>query len=350
MRSIPGIKPRITSLLAFSALLGCAAVHAQDLKTYILASRRAGAIEIIDPTSLATVGRIHFDLPPGSVGLNAVSASIDGTVLYVGGPIPDKPNGCCVLYSIDLATLEARQVAGIGGTASRAAFVNSDGITYPAATLRGGETRFSGGGLDVYDAKRGKFLHYIMPPGFGTNGRPNGIWMGDRFLLYAVKDDGSDARLWSVSLDATELGVGVSVEPFAKIPGCSSNVGVGLAGTTNTLFLYERFGWINDRRTSCGGVPGGAWIVDPSTGSLLGHVATEFYFSELVADRIKGELYGISVSDPNWRGGVELVRMDARDGSILQSRALESDYWRIAWRPLRNVPTADVRAIISVKK
>jgi hypothetical protein len=332
-----------------AALLASLALHAQDPNSYILASRRSGAIEIIDPASLVTIGRIHFDLPPKSVGLNGVSASADGTTLYVEGPIPDHANGCCVLYSIDLATLQARQVTGIPGTASRAAFVTSDGITYQAAALGGAAMRFSGGGLDVYDAKQDKVLHYLMPSGLGKGGRPNGIWMDDRFLFYAAKEDGSDARLWSVSPGATELGEGVPVEPFAEVPGCSSYVQAELAGAADNLFIYEMFGWKLDRRTSCSGVPGGAWIVDPGSGRLLAHVAPDLYFSELVVDREKGELYGISVGDPGWTK-VVLVRMDARDGSILQSRLLESDSWNIAFAPLQNIPAADVRAVISAKK
>jgi hypothetical protein len=89
---------------------------------------------------------------------------------------------------------------------------------------------------------------------------------------------------------------------------------------------------------------------NPSDGRLLVHLATDYYFSELVADRENGELYGISLRDPIWGRGIELVRMDARDGTILQSRVLESDYWRIAFAPLRTVPAADVRALISAKK
>jgi hypothetical protein len=139
------------------------------------------------------------------------------------------------------------------------------------------------------------------------------------------------------------------VEPFANVPGCSSYVEAGLAGAAGNLFLYEMFGWKLDRRTSCQNVPGGAWIVDPASGRLLRHVAPDLYFSEMFADREKGELYGISL-DPNWGSRVELVRIDARDGTILQSRVLESDFWRIAFAPLSIVPAADVRALISVKR
>jgi len=312
-------------ILASAALLACSVIHAQDLRTYLLAARRSGAIEIIDPASLSTIGRIHFDLPPKSVGLNGVSASADGATLYVEGPIP-KTNGCCLLYAVDLATFETKEVADIPGTASRAAFVTSDGITYPAAALRGKAPRFS-----------------------GKDWWPKGIWMDDRFLYYDAKADGSSGRLRSISPNGT-LSADVSVEPFAKVPGCSSYMETGLAGAADNVFLYEMFGWIGDCRTSCSGVPGGAWIVDPDGGRLLDHVAPDLYFSELVVDPERGELYGISVYDPNWRGGVELVRMDAQDGTIPQSRVLESDFWRIASAPLRSVPQADVRALTSVKK
>jgi hypothetical protein len=336
--------------LIAAALLASVALHAQDANRYILATRRSGAIEIIDPESLATLGRIHFDLPSKSVGLNGISANADGTMLYVEGPLPDEPNGCCVLYSIDLATLQTRQVADIPGTASRAAFVTSDGITYQIAPLSGSEARAPSGTVDLYDPTQDKFVRYLAPSGLGQGWWRNGIRVNGQFVFYAARDDGSAARLWSVSPGATEVGEGVPVEPFAKLPGCSSYVEAGLAAASGNLFLYEMFGWKLDRRNYCSGVPGGAWLLDTKSGGLLRQIAPDLYFSELVADREKGELYGLSVGDPNWRSGVELVRMDARDGSILQSRVLESDYWRIAFAPLRTVPAADVRALISAKK
>jgi hypothetical protein len=89
---------------------------------------------------------------------------------------------------------------------------------------------------------------------------------------------------------------------------------------------------------------------NPSDGRLLVHLETDYYFSELVADRENGELYGISLRDPTWGSGIELVRMSAQNGTILRSRVLESDYWRIAFAALRTVPAADVRALISAKK
>jgi hypothetical protein len=341
-------KPVACATLVTAALLASVALNAQDANRYILATRRSGAIEIIDPESLAALGRIHFNLPSNSVGLNGISAGADGTTLYVEGPIPNMSNGCCVLYSIDLATLQTKQVAGIGGTTSRGRFITSNGITYQVAPPSGSEAHAPSVAVDLYDPAQGEFVRYLAPSGLDNGWWRNGIRVHDQFVFYAAKGDGSDARLWSIPPNGTP--VSVPVEPFAKVSGCSSYVEAGLAAASGNLFLYEMFGWKLDRRTNCFGVQGGAWIVEPSSGRLLAHVAPDLHFSELIADREKGELYGISAGDPNWRSGIELVCMDAQDGRILQSRTLEDDYWRLAFAPLRTVPAADIRAVTSAKK
>jgi hypothetical protein len=324
-------------MLLVTVFLACSIAHAQDSKTYILAARRSGAIEIIDPKTLLTIGRIHFDLPPNSSGLNGISAGPDGTTLYVEGPIPksskfsDAAGGCCVLYSIDLTTMQTRQVAGVEGTQSRNAFVTFDGVTYPVAPSRGTPPHFPRGADELFD--------------FAQIRIQSGMRMDGSDFLYGSKEDGSGGLLWSGLPGTLDLGHGVSVEPFAKVPGCSAPMNVFLAGAAGNLFLYEAFGWIGDRRNSCNGVPGGAWIIDPATGELLAHVGPDLYFSELVPDRDQGELCAISTDDPDWRTGVRLVRIDGQDGTILNSRVLESDFWRIALAPLRNPPAADVRAL-----
>jgi hypothetical protein len=340
--------------LIASALLASVALKAQDANRYILATRRSGAIEIIDPESLSTISRIHFDLPSKSVGLNGISAGADGQKLYVRGPHSDDVSGgCCEIYSVDLATLETKEVKD-------ATLMESDrqiGLNVsPLNPSPDGrwvfEVRRYSAAIDVFDAVNGKRVRALMAPGLRDEDQwwSTGTWMDDRFLYYARKEDGSAARLWSLSAEATELGEGVSVDAFAKVPGCSSFAGAGLVAAAGNLFLYEPFGWKGDRREYCGGVPGGAWLLDTKSGSLLRQIAPDLYFSELVADREKGELYGLSVGDPDWLNGVELVRIDAQDGSILRSRVLESDFWSISFGSLHSIPAGDVRALISVKK
>lgn len=345
-------KPVACATLVTSALLASVALYAQDANRYILATRRSGALEIIDPESLATIGRIHFDLPADSVGLSGISASADGQKLYVRGPHADDVGGCCEIYSLDLATLETKPLKD-------ATLIESDrqiGLNVsPLNPSPDGrwtfEVRSYSAAIDVYDGNGMRVRALIAPevrdddPWWST-----GTWMDDRFLYYARKEDGTAARLWSLSADATELGDGVSVEPFANVAGCSSLGGAGLVAAAGNLFLYEPFGWKGDRRYDCSGVPGGAWLLDPKSGSLLRQIAPDSYFSVIVADREKGELYGLSVGDPDWLNGIELVRIDARDGSILRSRVLESDFWSIAVGSLHGIPAGDVRALTSAKK
>jgi hypothetical protein len=358
---------RLVLIVLVANLLDCLTLPAQVSKDFILATRRSGAIEIIDPTTLETTGRIHFDLPPKSVGLNGASASEDGSMLYVEGPISGEPNGCCSLYSIDLATLQTKLAAGAPGTSSRADFVISDGVAHPAPALAAsgeiggmrlaqlqlspngrwvaGVVRFRGPALNIYDVVQ-NLLRKLTPIGLQGDWWPTGAWSGDRFYFYAEKSDGSAARLWTVSPESTELGEGVAVEPFGQILGCSQPPEVELTAAGGNLFLYELFGWKMDRRSECHGqIPGGAWLLETGTGRLLRHIAPNLHFSALISGRAQPVLYGLTTEDPNWKGAVELVRIDARDGRVLQSRFLDSDFWRISTAPVRLAPTGDVQAL-----
>src|SRR6267378_3847424 len=82
----------MSRLIIATALLTCSVVSAQDTKQFVLAANRAGVVELLDPSSLQTLSRIHIDLPPHSVGLNGVSANADGSMIYVEGPIADESN------------------------------------------------------------------------------------------------------------------------------------------------------------------------------------------------------------------------------------------------------------------
>lgn len=354
-------------ILIAVVLLACSGLHAQDLRNLILAARRRGVIEVIDPTTLKSVSRIHFDVPPDSAGLNGVSASADGTMLYVEGPGAD--GSCCFLYSVDLATLHAKTVAGVWGSHSREAFVISDGVVYrttelsasgalegmgndkfhldPAGHLLFGIRGFRGPVLDVYDLVQGSIIRRLAPTGSDGDSYPSGAWSGDRFYFYAAKTDGSAARLWTVSANTTQLGPGVAVKTFGQIPGCSRGRLEEITAAGGNLFVYEAFGFKVDRRDSCQTqIPGGAWLVDAETGQLLRHDTPDLHFSALIPDQTEPVLYGLAADGgSNWEAPVELVRIDARDGRVMQSRVLDVDFWRIATAPLRRAPTGDVRAV-----
>jgi len=330
----------------------------------ILAASRSGVVELINPSTLETVGRIHLDLGPRSAGLNGVSASADGSVLYVEGPIPTEPQGCCVLYSIELATLQMKLAASIPGSRSRNSFVVSDGLVYLATALTHSEIAnnmrndrlhlspdgrwlfgvksFRGPALDVYDVARGQVVRQLTPEGLEGDWWPTGTWSGDRFYLYATNGKGS-GRLWTVSTETTQLGAGAAVAPFGRLSGWDQS-SKAIAVSAGNLFIYEEFGFKGDRRNECTSrVPGGAWVVDPATGQLRRQIAPDLHFSALISDRAGSELYGLSAEGPNWELPARLVRIDPSDGRILQSRHLDPGFWRVAIAPLRMVPSGDVR-------
>jgi hypothetical protein len=85
-------------------------------------------VHLIDPATLQTIGQIQISLAPGSAGLNGISAGVGGSTLYVEGPLPSDPRGCCVLYTIDLTTLQTKVAAGIPGSGTRNSLVSSEGM------------------------------------------------------------------------------------------------------------------------------------------------------------------------------------------------------------------------------
>jgi hypothetical protein len=350
---------------AISALLVCTTLVAQDSRTMILVASRSGVVELINPSTLETVGRIHVDFGLQSVGLNGVSASADGSLLYVEGPIPNEPHGCCALYSIELATLQTKVAASIFGSRSRNTFVVANGLVYVATALAPngiprdmsndrlhrspggrwlfGVKSFRGPALDVFDVDRGQVVRQLTPEGLEGDWWPTGTWSGDRFYLYAANGNGS-GRLWSVSADTPQLGAGATVAPIGRLAGCSDQSSKAITAAAGNLFIYEEFGFKVDRRNGCAGrVPGGAWVVDPATGELTRQIAPDLHFSALLSDQVGSELYGLSPGGPNWEFPAELVRIDPSDGGILQSRYLDPGFWRIAIAPVRAVPSGDVR-------
>jgi hypothetical protein len=359
-------------LLAVSLLI-CSGLHAQGLKNYIVAERRGGTIEIIDPVTLNSVSQLRLEIPSQSAGLNGVALSSDGTALYVEGPATDSPGpglppgNCCYLFSIDLATLHAKKAAGIWGTFSREAFIISNGMVYPVSAPRAGDgmrprgwhrsylnpdghstivvRNFQGLALDEYDLGSGNLVRRLVPEGLDGQWFATGAQSDDKFYFYATKTDGSAARLWTVSADTARLGPGLPVGTFGQTPGCPGPQIEGIVAANGSLFVYEIFGSKIDRRDRCAArVDGGIWQVDLGTGKLLRHDAPDLHFTKLIPDQTEPVLYGLAAE--GWstpQAPVQLVRIDARDGRVVQSRLLDVDYWWMAAGPLRETPSGNVK-------
>jgi len=333
--------------IRLAAFLACSALFGQDLRTLILAANRSGNVEFIDPASLITVGRLHFDLGPHSAGLNGVSASADGAFLYVEAPAQNEANACCVLYSVDLATLQMKQVASIPGTRSRTEFF---GVPFEMAQDRllvsadrhwvFGVTSFRGPALDMYDAVAKKIVRQLTPPALSGDWWPAGAWAGDQFHLYTANAAG-EGRLWTISPATTELGAGLPVSSFGQVTGCS-DASRSIVASSGNVFLYETFGFKVDRRNECSGpVPGGAWLVDINTGKLIRQIASDLHFSDLISDPATSQLYGLSLEDVQW-ASPRLVQINQNDGSVLKSRPLDPGFSRVAMARVRLAPSGEV--------
>ena len=359
------------AVICLLVLLGFSEISAHDAKFFILAARRTGVVELIDPETLATAARIHFDLAPGNSGLNGVSASADGSTLYVQGAVPPNPS-CCGLYTVDLATMKTVATTLEEKYSKPSPLIFSDGLVYFAAKLLpGGPTHdftiasrnarfllspdgrwlfgirsFRGPALETFDLKNGSAFRELTPPGpadnSGTNGA-DGVWSGDHFYFYAANGT-KGGRLWTVSPGAEQLGPGVEVAEFGDVPGCRERAPVvkAIAAAGANLFVYEPFGGKSDRTHGCVTlVPGGAWIVDAATGKLTRQIAPEFHLSRLIADRSGRELYGLAENG----GPAQLVRIDARDGTVLKSRNLDPGIYTLSTAALRLPPAGDVHII-----
>jgi hypothetical protein len=331
--------------IRLAAFLLCSALFAQDLRTFILAASQSGNVEFIDPATLDSVGRIHFDLGLHSAGLNGVSASADGTALYVEAPAQNKPSACCVVFSVDLATLQMKQVGSISGTRSK--FFGVPVAMAQDRLLPSGDRHwifgvsfFQGYTVDIYDAAAKQIIRRLTPQGLTGNWWPAGVWAGDQFYLYAANSEGA-ALLWTISPETTELGTGLPVAPFGQVTGCS-DAPRSIVASAGNVFLYEDFGFKVDRRNECAGpVQGGAWLVDTSTGKLIRQIAPEVHFSELLSNPASSQLYGLSVEDVHW-GSTRLVQIDSSNGAVLKSRPLDPGFWRVAIAPVRLTPSGEV--------
>jgi len=340
-----------------SILLICEFSRGQDAKTMILAASRAGVVELIDPATLETVGRIHFDLPRSSAGLNGVSASADGSTFYVEGPDASLHGGCCELYSVDLATMRTAVAASFSGTRSRNAFVTSGSITYAGTDIESsgdrwhlspdrrwlfGVRNFRGPVLDVYDAAERRIVRQLVPEGQNGAGWATGAWAGKNFYFF-VGDNTGPGRLWTVSQEASKLDAGVPVEVFGGLAGCRQPASVDIVSVGARVFLYETFGHKLDRSDECGSVPGGAWLIDPAAGNLSHQIAPDLHFFTLQPNPEGTALYGLAPGDSSWSTPVPLVRINVAEGRISHSRRLDAGVWHIALAPLWVVPHGDVR-------
>lgn len=344
------------AILLCAALSVCIGVHARGSNDYIIAVRRMGMIQFIDPATLNTVSTIKVNVGSEGTGLNGVFADPDGHTIYVEGPVG---GGCCWLYSIDLLTLQTKVVAGIWGTRSRRDFVSAGpgllqhvSAAASAMDIAEGDRWHSspdgrwwfglrnGPTLDLYDVVRREMVRSFSATDSGKPCWSSGAWLGHRFYVYAAHDGWG--WLWTVSPESTQLGDAIAIPGPDQPSECGVDPLTDVTVAGDRLVVYEIFGSKLDRRRGCNPVPGGAWIVDPTDYHLVAQLGRDLHFFMLISNRSGSELYGITSEMPDMQAPAKLVRVDTHSGNVLQYRLLDPDFWWITTAPLQFAPSGVV--------
>jgi hypothetical protein len=356
---------RLFALILLALPLGV--VQAPD-QTVLLAAHRAGAVEILDPSTLQSLGSIKV-LPQA----NGVTSDRTG-ILFLREGIAPEYQGCCALYAVDLKTRKKTRLLELASDV----VVSPDGQhvlaqrgnvgieafsvrtlqrepAIPRSVAPGVYTlRFSPNGrllfgvsnfpipaLDVLDFDRRKLVQRFT---ISQDLIALGAWVSDDYYLYSYRQ--GSAQLWRVKADNSALEGPVKVD-FPDVASECNLQAQQILGAGGRLFLYELFGAKGDRRDACAReIPGGLLSVDPQTGRILAHLVPDLHFASLISSSDGQELYGIDVRDARW-SSVGLVRLSAITGEVLSRRNLTSDVWFIDLTtvPSEFVPTGAVAYI-----
>jgi hypothetical protein len=333
--------------LAILLFLSSTVARAQN-RTVLLASHRAGRVELLDPVTLQSLTSIKV-LPQA----NGVTSKPAGLLFLLDGLAPDF-QGCCALYALDLKALKLTKLLepvsaavvspdGQNVLAQRGAvgieFFGTRSLQHepgiprsiapgnyslhfsPDGQLLYGTSNFPTPSLDVFDFERRKLVARLS---VRQDLIVRGEWVGDDYYLYGRSKDGG--QLWRVKPDNSALGEPVKISFPDAAPVCGSPE-QELLGAGSRLFLYEAFGAKGDRRDRCARqIPGGLVSIDLQTGRILAHLAPDVHFCSLISSADGKELYGVDVKDPQWTS-VGLVRLDSMTGEVLAKRDLASDVW-----------------------
>jgi hypothetical protein len=344
-----------------------------NAQSALLAAHRGGRVEVLDTTTLQSLGSIKV-LPQAS------GVASDGTgILFLSAGLAPEYTGCCALYAVDLRTRvmtkllepasgiavspDGQHVLTQRGNTGIEAFSVQTMQREPAIPRSTGpgvyNLRFSSDGrllfgvsnfpmptLDIFDFDRRELVQrFAVPQSLALLG----AWVSNTYYLYGYRKGAGE--LWRVKADNSALEDPVKIDFPYVAPGCNSQV-QEMFGTGTRLFLYELFGAKGDRRDGCGReIPGGLLSVDPQTGRILAHLAPDFHFASLISSPDGKELYGIDVRDTSW-SSVGLVRLSAATGEVLAMRDLPPDVWfiNLATIPKEFLPSGSLEVTINPVK
>jgi len=336
-----------------------------DLREVIVATQRNRRLHVFDASNLQPLG--YFTVNDNA---HSVVASPDGLKLLLEQPAPPNLNVCCALFALDLVTQKLCKLispSSLGATSSDGRWLFTQrgpiGIeVFDAKTLARlpqidapglyqllpspdsrwlfGVTysqRGQGPALDIFDLENKAMVRRLSTP---KGLLPAGVWLGDQFFLYA--HEGKQGNLWKVTPETTELDAPLKIT-FPDSPDENRSIPRSLTAGGIHLFLYEGFGYKDDRRSYDGQeIPGGIFSIEPSSGKIISRFARSVHFHRVNASADGRYLYGI---DSVEIGSKRLIKLDASNGAVVAERALERDVWFIslAKLPASILPQGEVR-------
>ena len=331
--------------LAILGLLCAATLWPATGDPVLLAGRRAGFIEAINPETLETTARVQF-----SGFVETVASDPSGRQLFVALPGRGQPNGCCALFALDLPSLQLTFLAepAIRSTTTFDRVVFQRGNTgiesfdthnlarlptletlsvyqmrvSPDGRWLFGTTSFQGASLDLFDLSQGKM---VWQHPFDDVGQDlHGAWIGQQYYLFSA-DRAGHGRLWSVSPDNPVLGEPLALSlPGNAQPVCDPVLRDVLA-VGDRLVVYDVFGDKLDRRHECPEAKGGFVAVDPKTGAATERLAASAHFSQLIPSADGRYLYGLDMGGL-WTQ-VQIVKFDVASGAAISTKKLDDDVW-----------------------
>lgn len=370
---------RFVWILLFAALVPARAQQTDKARWVLLVARRSGVVEAVDPATLKTIGAIRT----GAM-TDWVSSRPDGRTLLVALPSSRESQNCCGLYSLDLESAKMyllifpamRAVLSTDGlglftqrgnvgidtvnllTLARGRVIGPLGKSYllqpsPYRRWLFGITYQPSPSLDIFDLKTNTLPRSLAIPG---NPKLNGAWVGNTYYLLGYgKGKGT---LWSVTPATEKLADAKPVNlrelgGDCRLPGSKAKEPLMLQPPVSAggrLYVYEGFGYKLDRRDCANPPSGGLYVIDPSSGAVVGRLAASLYFLRIVANCDGTELYGIEVGPRLVKDAPRLIRLDARTEKILASREMDGGMavqLALAYLYDSLIPRGEVRATVA---
>jgi hypothetical protein len=334
----------------------------QETRAVVVATTRAGQVEMFDADWLAPLGsiRIHKNA-------ESVSASPDGRTLYIAQDKSTDSAGCCSLFSLDLETrrmcvVTSSAMFGVPSPDGRYLFTQHNDAAIdvfdartllPRTTIKApgvynlqaspdgrwlfGITNWPSPSLDVFDLNSRTLARRIPVP----TSQATGAWAGGTFYLFGYGE--RLGELWEVRPDVTELTSPKPIDLPDLHGGCQEPLPLAVAASPGRFYLAEAFGYKVDRRRGCSEQPqGGIFRIDPASGHAE-YFAPHIYVKRMFAGPRGGDLYVIDSAAPDDQGRDRLIRLGAANRSVQE---LPPGVWNVAIVniPAGLIPQGHVRA------